>query len=302
MGETRAARSQQWLALFKTCPALLLAGNEVLPERLLLGAAFSLVISIISFRLRFLDGSGSLAGFVLGVIIFGIGGWPFSLPILFFFVGSSALSKISEHRRRDLSSLFQKSSRRDAGQVLANGGVATVLILVWHFASAPFWYFLFLGAVAAVTVDTWATEIGILFGRRPRSIKTWQSVPPGTSGGVTFAGFLGATLGASTIVVLGWLMHPSTSSYRFGWMGIFLLTAGGVLAHLLDSLFGATIQAQYLCPVCGKKTERRQHCNGLATTSHSGWRWVNDDVVNGFCALSGALIVFAALRLFEAKI
>jgi len=277
----------------------ILAGDLILQQRLFVGLVLALIICILSFRFRFLDLSASLLALLLGTIIFGLGGWSFSLPMLCFFVLSSALSKISENRRRDINSLFQKSSRRDIGQVLANSGVAAALVLVWYFNGDPLWYFLFLGAVTAVTADTWATEIGVLLGRRPRSIITWQPVPPGTSGGITLAGIIGAVAGASTIVAAAWLVRPGVP---FGVAEILFLIAGGVLAHLVDSVLGATIQAQHLCPVCGKKTERLQHCDGLATRFHTGWSWVNNDVVNGFCALSGALIVLAVFWLADVSI
>jgi uncharacterized protein (TIGR00297 family) len=278
---------------------VILAGDLILQQRLLMGLILALIICILSFRFRFLDLGGSLLALLLGTIIFGLGKWPFSLPMLCFFLLSSALSKISENRRREVTNLFQKSSRRDTGQVLANGGVAAALVVVWYFSGNSLWYFPFLGAVTAVTADTWATEIGVLLGRRPRSIVTWQPVPPGTSGGITLAGIIGAVAGASTIVAAAWLVRLDVP---FGAAEMLLLIAGGVLAHLVDSVMGATIQAQHLCPACGKKTERLQHCDGLATRFHTGWPWVNNDVVNGLCALSGALIGVVAFWLAEVSI
>jgi uncharacterized membrane protein len=67
------------------------------------------------------------------------------------------------------------------------------------------------------------------------------------------------------------------------------------VANLHDSLMGATIQAQYFCAECGKETERVRHCNGAETLLSRGWPWVDNDLVNGLCALGGALMVLAAL-------
>jgi len=273
-----------------------------LPARLLIGSLLSLLVAVVSYRLRFLDSSGSVATFVLGVIIFGIGGWPFSAPMLSFFFLSSVLSKVAERRRREISSLFEKSSRRDAGQVLANGGIAAIAILIWHVTGAPLWYMLFLGAVAAVTADTWATEVGILLGRNPRSVINWLPVPAGTSGGITVAGVAGSVAGAFMIAVAGWLVRMPGPAYSFGIKGIVCLTVSGVFAQVLDSVLGATIQAQHVCPVCGRHTERRLHCGGVATRFHSGLRWVNNDVVNALCALGGVVIVFGVLRLVDGRI
>lgn len=275
-------------------PGWINCNTDNLNEQLWIGLLLSLILASGSFRIKILDSSGCIAAAVLGVILFGIGGWPFSAPILAFFILSSVLSKVSESRRAEIHQVFQKSSRRDAGQVLANGGVAAALVLIWQTTTEPICYFLYLGAVAAVTADTWATEIGVWAGQQPRFITTWQRVPAGTSGGLSMFGLLGAFLGSGTVTFIGWLAKPA-SAYDFGGFEIVTIVICGVIAHLLDSILGATIQAQYLCPVCGKQTERVQHCERVATRLHRGWAWVNNDLVNGLCALGGALMVLAVL-------
>jgi len=211
----------------------------------------------------------------------------FSVSLIF----SSLLSKISESRRTEIHASFQKNSRRDANQVLANGGIATGLIVVWLIVPRPIFYFLYVGAIAAVAADTWATEIGVLGGQRPRSIRTWRLVPPGTSGGITTVGVLGAMAGASTIAVAAWTTHPASPGYEFGGLEILILSVCGVLAHFLDSMLGATVQAQYLCTECGSSTERLKHCQGSNGILHRGLKWIDNDVVNSLCALGGALLV-----------
>jgi len=266
--------------------------HTIEPIKLVIGFLMSFVVAVSSFFLRVLDTSGCIALMLMGTIVFGIGGWPFSVPILCFFILSSVLSRISESRRAEIHASFQKNSRRDASQVLANGGTGTGLILVWLIVPEPISYFLYVGAVAAVTADTWATEIGVLGGQHPRSIRNFRLVPPGTSGGVTAVGVLGALAGASTIAFAASATHPIGPGYEFGSVEILILSLCGVLAHFLDSILGATMQAQYRCAVCGSSTERLKHCNGSGTVLCRGLKWMNNDVVNGFCALSGALLVY----------
>jgi uncharacterized membrane protein len=71
--------------------------------------------------------------------------------------------------------------------------------------------------------------------------------------------------------------------------GFFAVTMGGVAGALFDSLLGATVQAQFRCPVCGALTERRAHCDQTPTTPARGLPWMNNDLVNALATLVGAL-------------
>jgi uncharacterized protein (TIGR00297 family) len=267
-------------------------------RQFLFGEILAAMVAALSFRFRFLDLGGALVTFLLGAIIFGLGGWPFSLPILAFFVLSSLLSKFSAKLKTSAHEKFQKGTRRDFGQVLANGGVAGALVVLWYVRPEPLWYFLYLGAVAAVTADTWATEIGVLSSQPPRLITSWQSVATGTSGAISFLGLMGATLGALAIASIGWAVQLREPEYHFGLAGVALITCGGVLAHLCDSVLGATIQAQQRCSVCAKVSEKRGACCGVQREPHSGWRWVDNDVVNATCGLCGVLVVLLGRQIF----
>jgi uncharacterized protein (TIGR00297 family) len=265
-------------------------------QQFLWGEVFALLVAVLSYRLHFLDLGGALSAFLLGTLIFGLGGWPFSLPILSFFILSSLLSRVGTKEKKEASGQFQKGHRRDFGQVLANGAIPAGIVLLWHYAPQASWHFLYLGAVAAVTADTWATEIGLLSRRQPRSITSGQVVAPGTSGAISGTGMLGALSGALCIAIIGWAVQPDRLPYAFGWRGVLILVLGGVAASLLDSLLGATIQAQRACTICHTISEKKGHCCGVERQYHSGWRWVDNDVVNGLCGLSGVLLVFGGAK------
>ncbi len=271
--------------------AFFVQASPAAAQQFLLGEMLAGLVALLSFRWRFLDAGGALVTFILGAIIFGLGGWSFSLPILAFFVLSSLLSKLGAARKKSANEKFQKGSRRDFGQVLANGGVAGALVVLWYLQPEPMWYFLYLGAVAAVTADTWATEIGVFSSQPPRLITSGQIVATGTSGAISFLGLMGAVLGAACIALLGWAAQLRETAYQFGWAGVALITLGGVLAHLCDSVLGATIQAQQRCSICTKVSEKKGECCGVEREPHSGWRWVDNDMVNAMCGLCGVLVV-----------
>ncbi|MDW7680407.1 MAG: DUF92 domain-containing protein, partial [bacterium] len=133
------------------------------------GVWLALVIALLSYKLRFLSISGAVATFMLGAVVFGVGKWEYSLPILLFFILSSLLSKAGKQWKRRFADTFQKGGRRDLGQVFANGGIAGVIVLLWNFFPSDAFYFAFVGSVAAVTADTWGTEIGVFSKIMPRN-------------------------------------------------------------------------------------------------------------------------------------
>ncbi len=258
------------------------------PQQYTVGIGLALFIAAISFYAGFLTASGAVATFLLASLIFGIGGWRWTVPILTFFVLSSLLSRIGRSRKKEFEDLFEKSGNRDHGQVAANGGVAGMVALLAFIFPSRDLYPIYLGAVAAVTADTWGTEIGLLARGRTFLITSWKAVAPGTNGGVTIIGLLGGLAGAMIIAAIG-------SLWGIDWtMGGFI-AAAGFAGSTVDSFLGATIQARFQCRACGKTTERHQHC-GQPTKHIGGLGWLRNDAVNWICALSGAVVMMLLAR------
>jgi uncharacterized protein (TIGR00297 family) len=198
------------------------------------------------------------------------------------------LSKLGHREKVKLRGLIEKGEKRDIIQVFANGGLLAFFALSYWFldGKADFLtlnnlqlltYQLFLGSLATANADTWATEIGLLSKQEPISLKNFQKIPKGASGGITLIGTLGALGGAFLI------------SYFYK-SSVLVIALAGFLGNLTDSYLGATLQAQYRCPMCEMKTEKHIHCN-LRTVLESGIPWMNNDWVNFFATLTGALIV-----------
>jgi len=263
----------------------------------LFGGLFALLLAVFSVRVKFLDNSGATATFLLGTTIFGIGGLQWTVPLLTFYILSSILSKLGRKRKARFDLVFEKGSQRDAGQVYANGGIAWIIMIVYSLTGDPAYFFAYLGTLAAVQSDTWATEIGTMWPNpRARLITTMKPVPVGTSGGVSFPGTFGAFAGAllicasAVLVSVDWILH-------YGILRSFLLIGfSGLLASLVDSFFGATVQAQYYDPVREKVTERThsRHRDGSLIKNKliKGYHFVNNDVVNTLCALSGSALAY----------
>ena len=265
------------------------------PIRIVAGLLFSSIVSLLAYRRRSLNRSGVVGAMVTGTTTFGLGGWSWGLALIFFFVSSSLLSHFREQdKAQTAADKFSKGSERDIGQVAANGGVATLLALGYGLTSSrkvrEFLQAGYTGALATANADTWATELGVLSPQQPRLITTGKPVATGTSGGITPTGTGSATLGALAPGLVFWLLQRNRKAQAF-----LPLTAllSGLAGCLFDSLLGATVQATYFCPVCGKETERRVHSCGTPTKRVRGLPWLNNDGVNFLATLFGALTAMA---------
>ncbi|MBN1398058.1 MAG: DUF92 domain-containing protein [Bacteroidetes bacterium] len=262
----------------------LIPSNMFEPGQFTTGLFLSLLIAAISYKIKFLTTSGAVAVFLLASTIYGLGGWKWTIPILTFFILSSALSIIGKRRKQQVEHLFDKTSNRDWGQVAANGGIAGMLIILQYIFPRTNLYPAFLGSIAAATADTWGTEIGVWFRGRTILLPGFKKVDPGTNGGISLAGFIGGTVGAFVISASAYTWDASVRA-------ILIVTTSGIAGSLIDSYLGATVQSIYLCPECNKRTERRYHCNSN-TSFVKGIRWITNDLVNLACVLTGALVSF----------
>lgn len=251
----------------------------------LLSAVLVLPVVLPAFCLRWLSPTGAVAALVVGWVTLSAGGWQAASVLLAFFITSSALSRWRAERKRRMERLTARGAQRDAAQVFANGGVASLCMALYALTGEAHWWLAFAGAYAAANADTWSSEIGALSPAPPRHILTGRVLRAGDSGGVTLWGTLAGCAGSAVVAGVAWLVHPMP-------LGQALVVAmGGMAGNLLDSVLGATLQAKYRCERCGEVVETREHCE-RAATQVAGWRWLNNDMVNLLCTLAGAAAGF----------
>ncbi|HKJ69421.1 MAG TPA: DUF92 domain-containing protein [bacterium] len=272
-----------------------LHGTGVSPVMFFVWLLIAFLFAYIAYQAHVLTLNGTAAAFLLGTFIFGIGGLQFMVPLATFFVLSSALSRLGGQQKNLLKTVYEKTGNRDMMQVMANGGVAGIMALLWHFTHQDALYYGFLGSLAAATADTWATELGIFARQRPRNIVTFRPVEAGTSGGITPFGTTGALLGSGILSLSGWVIPTDLIQPFFRSRILLIIILSGLIGAMVDSLLGATIQGQYRCPVCRKSTEKKIHCSGSETRLIRGYRWLNNDVVNFICTATGGVLVLVLL-------
>jgi len=250
--------------------------------RAIAGALAATLVASAARQTRTLSTTGAIAGALAGTIAIAAD-WSWGLLLLAHFTAASALSKLGERRKAELvGGVIVKGSERDAGQVLANGGVYAIAALAFLVFPSSVWYAVGAGALAASAADTWATEVGMLAGGEPFSITSGWRVPPGTSGGITPIGTVASIAGALFI---------GAGAALAGWPILFAaVVLGGLAGSLADSVLGAMVQARRWCDLCAKSTERVVHSCGTPTRHAGGVEGFDNDAVNAVCSGVGALV------------
>lgn len=275
----------------------------------------AVLIAGIAWRTQHLSRGGALAAVCVGTAALHAQlSW--GVVLITWFAATSLLSRWQRERKwARTATILAKNDQRDAWQVIANGGVFAVLavltILVrWYavtdgrisggpddhsfddstaamtvtFAVAA------AGALAAAAADTFATEIGTLARAEPRSIRSWQLVPAGTSGAITAIGTIASIAGAVLVALCATVVGLTPIA------AMPAIVMAGILGSLVDTFLGAWLQARRWCPQCEAATERSLHNCATPTIPHAGIAWLNNDVVNVLCTITGAVIAVVAWR------
>jgi uncharacterized protein (TIGR00297 family) len=250
-----------------------------------LAAIVSAAAALAAWRARTLTTSGAIAASALGVVILHRTGWQGGAVLAAFFISSNLVSRVGP---RMPAAFDPKSDRRDAWQVLANGGAAAAgAALSPSDASLGIW--IVTAAFAAAAADTWATSVGAMSRVPPRLLGLGRLVPAGTSGGMTVIGSGGGAAGAVLVATSGALVS-----------GIPLLlpvaTLIGFLGMVADSMLGAVLQGRFHCPRCNEASEWRVHRCGASTTRKGGLAWLNNDGVNFIATAAAATSAVAVWR------
>lgn len=252
--------------------------NAVFEFFVVVGVALSAVL------LRTIDARGFLASAIVGFAVIYGGGIPWFVVVAVFFILGVAFTLYKYGYKKTIGSAQDKGGARNWPHILANGGVASVAAVANLFYPGQLLAAAFLGAVSASAADTAATEIGLLSRRQPKLITDLAKiVPPGTSGGVSSLGFVGAVFASLVIGGMSGLLNIVPGLL----IAVPVCAAGGVFGAVFDSLLGATVQRRGYCVVCQKPTEALKHCGERTKATEGAW-FVENNVVNVLATVAGA--------------
>jgi uncharacterized protein (TIGR00297 family) len=195
---------------------------------------FLAVIVVSSIVTKKLTIAGALTGATLAILIF-IGSRYTGIAMLAaFFVLGTVATVWGKEEKVFIKIQQDQATKRNAGQVLANGGAAALAgILIYFFpVKAGLLRIMMTGSLASAMADTLSSELGMIYGRRFYNIITWRKDERGLDGVISLEGTLIGILGSALIAVI--------YAIGFGWdSGFAIIIIAGTTGNLADSILGA---------------------------------------------------------------
>jgi len=245
--------------------------------------------ALVAIFARAIDSRGFLASVAVGYSIILGGGVAWFAIVAAFFTLGVAFTWYEYGYKKKVGGAQEKGGARNWPNILANGGLASVFAMANRVTPGPLLPVLFLGSIATSAADTVATELGLLSKSTPKLIiKPTKSVPPGTSGGVSPLGFVGAVFASFVIGLMALLLGVVSSAP----LVLAVCAVGGVTGAVVDSLIGATFQRKGYCVICQRPTEALSHC-GEKSTRTGGVPFIENNMVNLISTLAGAIVAAA---------
>jgi uncharacterized protein (TIGR00297 family) len=197
-----------------------------------------ILLSIVAKKLTV---PAALLGGIIGLLVFMGGGYTGIAMLTLFFVLGSTATALGLKKKQEIDAANENTSRRAAGQVMANGGIAAILgAIAWYKPeSAHILQLMMAGSLATATADTLSSELGTLLGRRFYNAVSFKKDKPGLDGVISMEGTLIGIAGALVIAV--------SYSIGHGWNNeLFWIILAGGIGNFADSLLGATLERKHL--------------------------------------------------------
>ncbi|MBL4675117.1 MAG: DUF92 domain-containing protein [Mucilaginibacter sp.] len=162
---------------------------------------FFLVTAVFAtYKAKKLTGYGALTGGMVALLIYLGSGVPGIAQLAAFFI----LATLATSHKKSFKATFQNTlleQKRDAWQVLANGGIAAICGAFAYSSPANAFIFqlMMAGALASATADTLSSELGSVYGKRFYNIITSKPDERGKDGVVSIEGILIGLVGSATI-------------------------------------------------------------------------------------------------------
>ena len=200
------------------------------------------VLIAVAQRAPLLTPAGWVHAGALGTILWGCLGWRGWVAVVAYLVLGSLVTRLGLCEKQERGLAEARGGRRGPENVWGSAATGACLALLIGAGVEPRSLLLvgFSASFAAKLADTFGSEIGKRWGRRPVLITTLRSVPPGTEGAISLAGTLASAAGSVLMTLVMWQLQllPSISVS----LVVMLI---GLLATLAESLLGALAQDRF---------------------------------------------------------
>ena len=235
------------------------------PGHWLIALTLNALLISLAQRLPLLTPAGGLHAAILGSVLWGSLGWRGWLTVVLYLFLGSLVTKLGFRTKQAEGLAEGRGGRRGPENVWGSAATGAALALLIPLLPPPWTPLLLLGfsaSFSAKLADTFGSEIGKRWGRSTVLITSLRPVPRGTEGAISLEGTLaslaGAALMAGVTRALG-LLHDLSA-----WL---LVSSVALLATLVESLIGATLQRR--------------------------WLWLSNEGVNALQTLIAALLAMA---------
>lgn len=235
-----------------------------------LGILVAILFCIYTIRKKALTLDGAVVASLLGLWVVWFAGALWLIPLFFFFITSTLLGRLPKNKAQATDAKHGKA--RDYLQVLCNGGIYSALATFVNGTERELILTLMLVSISICTSDTWSSEIGIYFRWKTYDILRFKMTPVGLSGGVSLPGTMGGLFGALAMAMLDSILIYNYLNFTF----LLVITLGGFIGMLLDSIMGASLQARYQNTQTKMLSDQADESGIL----QNGWRWMTNDAVN----------------------
>ncbi|MDB5133530.1 MAG: hypothetical protein JWP37_133 [Mucilaginibacter sp.] len=203
-----------------------------LPLMLLIMAV--MFVSVKTGKLTF---AGAITGGAIAIMIFAGAAYTGIAMLGAFFIFGTAATVWKKKEKQQFKPIEDRSTKRNAGQVLANGGMPAVIgILIYLIPLKAGLLRMMMGAsLASAMADTLSSELGTVYGKRFYNIITFNKDERGLDGVISVEGTL-MGIGGSMVIAIVYALG-------FGWNSSFLfIIIAGTIGNISDSVLGVLLE------------------------------------------------------------